>query len=62
MTSNRLLDVEVEVLYKDRWVPGWLDPTTWRKRDGRWFAAVRFQPAPQENHLDIVHQDGVRPA
>ena len=60
MTSNRLHDVEVEVLHDDRWAPGWLDPTTWRKHDGRWRAAVRFQPTPRVNHLDVVDQDDVR--
>ena len=61
MDGNRPDDLEVEVLYEDRWVPGRLDPTTWRKQDGRWVASVRFQSAPQQNQLDAFGQDRIRP-
>lgn len=56
MSSDRHLDVEVEVLlHQDRllpndegivpagtWAPGWLDRDTWRRRGDQWEALVRY--------------------
>jgi hypothetical protein len=60
MVSNRLDDVQVEVLVDDTWWPGWLDPSTWRQVDGRWRAFVRWQTAPAENHLGTFDQDQIK--
>lgn len=61
MATNRLDDVEVEVLVAGTWWPGWLDRDYWRKASGgRWEAFVRWTRTGGEQHMDWFDEDQIR--
>lgn len=65
MGTNRLNDLEVQVLVDDTWHDGWLDPDHWQqdRETGRWSAPVRWTRrtgAFPENFLWTFDQDHIR--